>query len=306
MLKHEGNRIGDTWYFVCNDVVHCYYLTCAEHIPVHMQWDIGHATSQNLVDWEVHDLALLRGAEDSWENGLATGSVLHRDGRFWMAYTGHHTQQTGMAVSDDLFTWEKIPQNPVTAIDPRWYEEIASGERAQPHWRDPFLFEHDGWVYQMVCASRNDGPPDARAALGLSRSRDMVSWEVLPPPDTDRVAQEFECPQVYEANGLWYLVFSSGPRWFGKAYLENIGGPQPYFMSYSMVGPSPLGPFRMHGTGQILPTTDQRQPYACQLVRHHGRTHLLGTQPWGLCDPITVDFTPEGVKGDASQLRRTE
>lgn len=94
-----------------------------------------------------------------------------------MAYTGHRTQQVGLAVSDDLYTWEKQAQNPVTAIDSRFYEPTGSGVRKIPHWRDPFLFEHEGFVYHWVCASRNDGPQDARAALGLARSKDMLNWE---------------------------------------------------------------------------------------------------------------------------------
>ncbi|MBC8255307.1 MAG: hypothetical protein H8E35_14950 [Ardenticatenia bacterium] len=295
MLKHEGNRIGDAWFYVHDEIVHCYYLTCPEEIPAHVQWDIGHATSRNLVDWEVHDLALRRGEKGTWDDGLATGSILERQGRFWMAYTGHHTQQVGLAVSDDLYTWEKQPQNPVTAIDERFYEAVGSGERKQPHWRDPFLFEHEGCVYHWVCASRNDGPECARAAFGLARSRDMVDWEVLPPPKTDRFAQEFECPQLYEKDGLWYAVFSSGPKWFSVDYLYRIGGPKPHFMTYSLVSPSPMGPFTIHGTGQILPTTSERQPYACQLVTLKGKTFLLGTQLDGICDPIPVEFDSDGI-----------
>ena len=187
-------------------------------------------------------------------------------------------------------------QNPVTAIDSRFYEPTGSGVRKQPHWRDPFLFEHEGFVYHWVCASRNDGLQDARAALGLARSKDMLNWEVMPPPETERFAQEFECPQLYENDGLWYAVFSSGPEWFSVDYLNRIGGPKPHFMTYSMVAPSPMGPFTTHGTGQILPTTSERQPYACQVVAFQGKTFLLGTQPDGICDPIPVRFESNGIK----------
>jgi beta-fructofuranosidase len=144
MLIHKGNRIGDAWYFVRDNLVHAYYLTCPVEIPPHVQWDIGHATSRDLVEWEVHELALCRGKRGAWDDALATGSILYWQNRYWMAYTGHRTQQIGVAVSDDLFHWERISEKSVTGIDTRYYEPVGSGERKQPHWRDPFLFEHEG------------------------------------------------------------------------------------------------------------------------------------------------------------------
>jgi beta-fructofuranosidase len=215
-----------------------------------------------------------------------------------MAYTGHHTQTTGLAISDDLFTWNKQSPQPTTEIDTRFYESVGSGARPQAHWRDPFLFEQEGWVYQVVCASRRDGPEHARAALGLSRSRDMVNWEVLPPPETDRFCQEFECPQLYQKNGLWYAVFSCGPNWFSPSFIKDWNSDFGWFASYSMVAPSPFGPFRLFGNGRILPDTGSRQPYAGQLVNFQGSTYLLGTTLEGICDPIPVGFTTKGVKAE--------
>jgi beta-fructofuranosidase len=306
MIHHPGNRIGDAWFFVYQDRIHCFYLTCPEQIPPHTQWNIGHATSGNLIDWEIHDLALKAGPQGSWDDVLATGSVLRWDDRFWMAYTGHKTQQTGMAVSDNLFSWEKLPDNPLTSLDERFYEPVGSGARKMPHWRDPFLFEDSGWIYQMVCASRNDGPADSRAALGLSRSQNMVDWEILPPPGTDRFAQEFECPQLYAAGGRYYLLFSCGPEWFSRDYRESCPPRFEWFASYSLVGDSPFGPFHLHGTGQILnsrPFPQERQPYACQLVEWEAKFYLLGTIAHGntsvICDPIEVEFTPEGIRQKA-------
>ena len=35
MLIHPGNYIGDTWYYVDNDTIHCFYLTCPDAIERH-------------------------------------------------------------------------------------------------------------------------------------------------------------------------------------------------------------------------------------------------------------------------------
>src|SRR5688572_29092993 len=88
MLIHPDNHLGDTWYHVENGTVHCFYLTCPEHVQRHTAWDIGHATSTNLVDWTIHDLILRKGTPDAYDGGcLATGSVIRFKGRYWLAYT---------------------------------------------------------------------------------------------------------------------------------------------------------------------------------------------------------------------------
>jgi beta-fructofuranosidase len=300
VLRHPGNLIGDAWFHVHGDMVHVFYLTCPAHIPRHTLWDIGHATSTDLVHWQRHDPALVRGLQGSWDDTLATGSVLAWNSRFWMAYSAGRTAQVGMAVSDDLETWDKLPANPVTSVDTRYYEAEGSGVRRLRHWRDPFLFAHEGWVYHCVCASRNDGPTDARGTLGLARTRNMSDWEVLPPPDVEPVAQELECPQVHNIGGKYYLLFSSATEWFSQPFLARHASQELGWATYSMVGPTPFGPFRIHGTGRILPVSYPVQPYACQLVVLGRRAFLLGTfqLPDGdaVCDPIPVAVTEDGLR----------
>lgn len=44
-----------------------------------------------------------------------------------------------------------------------------------------------------------------------------------------------------------------------------------------MVGESPLGPFHIYGTGEIMPTAPPYWFYASQPVSFHGGWFLLGT-----------------------------
>lgn len=300
MLRHPGHLIGDAWFFVHNDLVHCFYLTWPSGHPRHQHWNIGHATSTDLVNWTLGAPALLQSPAGAWDDGLATGSVLRWQDRFWMAYSSNRTAQIGVAVSDDLTTWTKHPGNPVTGIDPRYYEETGSGTRPLQHWRDPFLWTDGQWVYHYVCASTSTGKPDERGALGLARTRNMINWEVLPPPPVTPVAQELECPQLYPANGRYYLVFSAITEFFSSRFLAQHAPEELGWATYSMVGPTPFGPFDMHGTGRILPPAYPVQPYACQLVTVGRQTYLLGTlvHPDGdaICDPIPVTFTDQGVR----------
>ena len=153
MLKIPGRYIGDAWYYVHEDTAHCYFLTQLESTPIEERthhWDMGHAVSSNLVDWEFVGLARSRGIPGEWDSQkLSTGSVIGRDGRFWFAYNASKTgegptiQRIGMAVSDDLYNWIKYENNPVTELDPAIYEPTG-------HWHDPFTLDMGERVYHYV------------------------------------------------------------------------------------------------------------------------------------------------------------
>ena len=89
MLIHPGHHIGDSWYTIAGDTIHCYYLTCPDSIERHTAWDIGHATSTNLVDWDIQSLVLRKGPPGSYDGRCpATGSVLRFNDRYWLAVGG--------------------------------------------------------------------------------------------------------------------------------------------------------------------------------------------------------------------------
>ena len=304
MLMHPGNHIGDSWYYVNDTVAHCFYLTCPDTIELHTDWHIGHATSTDLINWEIHELALKKGEPETYDGICpSTGSVIRFQDRYWMAYTGNWQgpePTVALAISDDLFHWEKFDANPVTKIDPRYYELMGPPPSNFPHWRDPFLFEHDGAVYHYVCARKCTKTPKTGGTLGLAKTMDMRHWKVLPPPQVDPVCLALEVPQIYAWQGRYYLIFSANPPWFCDAFLAQYPMDSLRDAGYVMVGPTPFGPFTMPGNGQIVPPNYEIQPYAVQLVFWQAKTYLLGTV-WNsaqdyICDPLPVQLTPTGVK----------
>ena len=298
MFRVEGRSIGDAWYYEADDVVHMYFLTKPEGSEAGL--DIGHAVSRDLVDWEYLGLALERGAPGAWDDrNLATGSVIRRGGRYWMAYTGHKTgeqlfvQRVGMAVSGDLVRWEKLPHNPTSEADPAHYELVSTGQRTLTHWRDPFLLDTGEEVVLYVTARRTDGDITARGAIGLARSTGMRRWEALPPLEHDPIAEEMEVPQVYAIDGRYYLVFCTKDFWLSPSYTSRFPGHAFRSTDYSMVGDSPLGPFRLHGTGEIMPSAPPESWYASQLVSFEGDWFLLSTVTddagrTSISDPVPV------------------
>ena len=208
-------------------------------------------------------------------------------------------QRSGLAVSDDLVNWEKLPLNPVTQAGPPYYEGMSTGQRKMAHWRDPFLLDDGDMVYQFVCARRNDGDTALRGTVASARSRDMRSWEVLPPLEHDRVSDEMEVPQVYQIDGRWYLVFCTLGRFLSDDLRQRFQGKCPERSNFSMVGDSAFGPFHIHGTGQIAPHPPDDHFYAGQLVNFKGTWSLLVTitddEGTRISDPAPVYADETGV-----------
>jgi len=281
MLRHKNNFIGDTWYYVNEDTVHCYYLTCPTTIERHTAWDIGHAVSTDLINWSDHQIVLKKGKFGEWDDTcLATGSVIKHDGRFWMAYTAKWDKPdvaVGIAVSDDLYHWEKIGNRPMTQIDDRYYERTGSGSRPISHWRDPFLFSHEGYIYHAVCASKNTGPIDSRGTVGLARTKNFLSWEVIPPPEIEEVAAELECPQLHVCGDKYLLVFSSSYELFSQEMQVKYGKSGLPHSAYAMWSNSIFGPYHFSYQKPLIPKHYPVKPYAIQVVNFKGNTYLMGT-----------------------------
>lgn len=318
MLKHPENIIGDAWFYSEGDITHAFYLTCSKDIPAHKAWDIGHATSHDLINWELQELALQRGAVGSWDECLATGSVVKYRNGYAMAYTSSTHAETGLAFSKDLYTWERFDHNPTTCCDDRYYERMSNGTRKALHWRDPFLFHEGGTWHQIVCASSRIGPENGRGTVGWATSQDLMKWTVLPPPDVEIFSQELECPQIYHRNGNYYLLFSAFPELILPEKRETIERSQDWGSTVSSLpwnvdkkrnfGPSAFvmmsstlrGPFRSTPKPCLFQPTDEVQPYASQIIHFHGADYCLGTI-WAqdgmsyLSDPIPVIFTSEGI-----------
>ncbi len=239
-----------------------------------------------------------RGGAGAWDESLATGSVARAGSRYVMAYTGHFTGETGLAWSEDLFTWRRDPANPVTRPDGVQYGLMGVGHRPMRHWRDPFLFFHEGRWQQLVCANLA-GDPTARGVVGRAVSDDWQHWPLAEPLATEAFGEEMECPQIHQRKGKYYLVFSTPQAAILPEWKERLGS-DARSAAYVMVAESALGPYRVCAQPALLPPSMGERPYACQIVAWRGRDYCLGTvwHPEGsfLGDPVPVHFTPEGVR----------
>jgi beta-fructofuranosidase len=300
---------------------HLYYLQAPRSLRDpnfrHYLATVGHAVSHDLRQWVYCGTVLEAGRPGSWDDrAIWTGSVTIRDGLAYMFYTGlcrterAPVQRIGLAVSTDLVHWERHPGNPLLDVDTRWYEPQGPEQWEAQTWRDPYVvYSSDEEVYYMFLSARvNQGPSDGRGVIGLARSTNLLSWEVLPPVSVPGTFTEMEVPQVVPLNGRYYLLFCATRH--AAARLSSTGAwswsGTHYLVADELIGPySPL-------TGEPLVADATGTYYAGKLVRDSaGELHFIAWRQWdeggnfcgGLSDPAEVHILPDGrLQVDPQQL----
>lgn len=199
-------ELGDIDVIAHEGRLHLFYLNITGHDVV------SHIVSDDGMHWKQLPNALRTGEPgDADDDQIWTMHAFAWKGRFYMLYTclaqadDGRLQKTGLAVSDDLIRWTKVPHNPVAAPDPRWYEaDLSSSGRAD--WRDPFAWIEGDTIHGLVCAHEKDGPFNRRGCVAHITSKDALHWTVEPPFYTPRISTDLEVPSVFTLNGRYYLL----------------------------------------------------------------------------------------------------
>ncbi|NLG24661.1 MAG: hypothetical protein GX558_04850 [Clostridiales bacterium] len=119
----------------------------------------GMATSKDMLHWTRYDgNPILPVAPGAWDSVFASDPVVLYDGRIgkWVMFyygLGNLSACDGLAVSDDLYHWEKFP-SPILTIGGR-------GTIDSKYAHKPGILYHDGNLYHFYCACRpsQDGDP---------------------------------------------------------------------------------------------------------------------------------------------------
>ena len=300
MLRSQEDWIWDSWIADDGERFHLFFLKAPRALEDpglrHTAATIGHASSLDLVDWDVHPDALGPSEHGFDDLALWTGSVARGDDGLWRLYytavnrggRGVHDQRIGFAESEDLMTWRRAAAEPLVEPDPCWYRMLGDGSGASETWRDPFVFR-DGDVWHMLITARD--PTAERlfdGVLAHARSRDMRTWELGPPLIEAANFGQLEVAQVRQIDGQWLLVFTCHP--------EEQGEPRP-FSTWYVLGDSALGPFDLT---TAKPFEDEPKLFAAPLVqRRDGSWAFVGflnQEPEGILsfdivDPIAVTLS---------------
>lgn len=177
-----------------------YYHIFYQHHPYSADWGPmhwGHARSRDLVHWESLPIAIAPDTPED-EDGCFSGSAIVKDDVLYLIYTGHHYygdndpdhfwQNQNMAYSTDGIHFTKYEHNPIISAAP---------SDNTHHFRDPKVWEKDGFYYMILGSQAKDG-------LGrciVYRSTDLKAWDYLGEMAKARNEKEegfmWECPDFF-------------------------------------------------------------------------------------------------------------
>lgn len=274
----------------------------------HRNARIGHATSSDLVNWQNHGRILDTGAPGSFDDTATwTGSVVRGpDGLWRLYYTGSrflspssnaNVETVGVAISDDLYNWRKLP-GPVSVADRQHYETLGSSDWPEEAWRDPWVFADDaGQWHMLVTARANHGAVMERGVIGHAVSNDMQAWQAQPPLSAINCGfAHLEVPQIVEVEGTLHLLFCcDSPRLSGRLAGQKGG-------VWSVAVASALGPYPIERATLLVP----EELYAGRIATdRNGRAVLLafnnvqsgGVFAGSISDPLPVKLGrhPDGL-----------
>ncbi|MBS0632482.1 MAG: hypothetical protein JSS11_11240 [Verrucomicrobia bacterium] len=179
-------------------------------LPGNEIW-FGHATTRDFVTWETHEPCFFIDVR-GWDHGhVFAPYVIAHAGRHWMFYTGvatDNTQRIGVAVSDDLFHWERASDGPV--IRPEEYSWAFCPTTGGAACRDAHVIAHDGAFQLYYTAVTRDG----RGCVARASSQDLRHWR------DEGTAYEFSGWNQCESSniqrlddGRWRLFFGGHHAW---------------------------------------------------------------------------------------------
>ena len=162
-LHLADHWLWDHWICDVGDRYHLFFLRASRalHDPErrHFRASMGHAVSDDARTWQLLPDALVHSDGPAFDDkAIWTGSTIVKpDGTMRVFYTGISraedglVQRIGWADSTDGVTFERTCDAPLEA-DARWYEKREAGVSGAEHWRDPFVFMHDGCWHMLITA----------------------------------------------------------------------------------------------------------------------------------------------------------
>ncbi|MEZ2390677.1 GH32 C-terminal domain-containing protein [bacterium RCC_150] len=285
----DGNAAGDSVPFHHGGKYHLFHLSVpgdslGQQYPYRCTTEQRHAISEDLVTWREAPTALVPG-EAYDKDGCWTGSIVEKDGTYYLFYTGHtagaeNPQTICLATGTDGETFEKSPNNPLLRPDPKLYESID--------FRDPYIFwnEEEQTYWMLIAARLATGPVGLRGVVALSTSEDLLSWTAPEPFYSPYSTFCPECPEMFKLGEWWYLVYSHFSESMRTTY---------------RISRSPRGPWRT----PPRPGLDGRRFYAAKSMPTDdpNRRLMWGSiyERVGLSDDS--DWTYAGDFGIARELR---
>ena len=208
-------------YCELDNKYHCIYIrgkavTTWRESPMR---DLGHAISDDLINWEIKE-PVVPCPEDGWDSyQIWAPHIILENGTYYMFYSGVNkaeAQAIGIAVSKDLYSWEKLTVDAPAIVPGEWGNWKDNGKYSC---RDACVIKgYDGFFYCYYCAMANaeflsinhDGNPvKSKYCVGVSKSENLTDWEdagFIELPGNDRTPPE--SPFMVLKDNKYYLFYT--------------------------------------------------------------------------------------------------
>lgn len=316
VLALKDHWIWDSWYLHDGTRWHGYFLKAPKSLEDpelrHFNVSVGHAVSDDLVDWEHQGTCFEPAARPAWDDYTTwTGSVVRGDDDQWhLFYTGTRHDEEGLyqrighAVSRDLHNFERVGdglcldlQGPNAGHYEADFEHSVWHDRAM---RDPWVMrdpDGEGWLMFFTARGHGIAEPNAGGAIGFATSPDLFNWTLQPPVFVGGYGQ-LEVPQVFRQGDHWYCLFCTAAEHFSAEQAEKTEG-GPVEGTHYLMADDPRGPWRI-APGYLDGALPCKR-YAARIVETEDGMKLMGfvARPDGhfvghVADPATVKIDQDG------------
>lgn len=260
-VQPSDGWVGDVIPFCADGVASLYYLHDRRN-GQHAGTSWHRYDTADFAEYVYRGRSLPHGAVDAPDLNAYTGSIVTEGGRLHAFYTGFNAalrepgqparQLVMHATSANGGSWRKHPEH--TFGSPAGYEPTD--------FRDPFVFRPEpGGPWHLLVIARRDGGADRTRGVILDYvSTDLAGWVFNGEFWAPNRYVAVECPEVFELDGRWYLVYSEFSERFATRY---------------RIGATPFGPW-------VVPdadTVDGRAFYAAKSLAHDGHRYFAGWIP---------------------------
>ena len=180
---HPGHQVWDFRLIKPDSVYHIFYHAIPEATPLATYGDtIWHATTADLKHWDIAGPVVAVG-QTEFEQGAVWAPDVVRDEanqRWVMAYTAcdpSMNQRLALATSTDLFSWTKVPANPV--LEPDTLAYIWNPGSSWSNFRDPFVWRDQGLWHVLLTAKK--WYSGGTGILYHATSPDLTTWTDVGP-----------------------------------------------------------------------------------------------------------------------------